>query len=268
MLAREAGLPDGVLGLLPEEPEAARQAIALGMDKVLLTGSAATGRDVLAQLAPHLTPATMELSGDDAVFVLPGADLDRLVRAVRFGTTLNGGATCIAPRRVFAPRDLAERLREPLAPTGVDLVPVTGPAQALREAARSPYALGAAVFGPERQALALAAQVRAGVVVINDVIVPTADPRLPFGGRGESGYGVTRGAEGLLELTVPKVVAVRRGRRRPPHLEAPHPGDADLFRAFLALAHGRGFGDRLRGAMALLRAAARRGRPSGPGRRP
>ena len=80
---------------------------------------------------------------------------------------------------------------------------------------------------------------RAGVVVINDVIVPTADPRLPFGGRGRSGFGVTRGAEGLLELTVPKVVAVRRGRRLF-HLEAPHPGDAELFRAYLNLTHAGG----------------------------
>ncbi|MFL6192877.1 MAG: aldehyde dehydrogenase family protein [Thermoanaerobaculia bacterium] len=260
-LARAAGLPDGLLGLLPEEPEAAREAIALGVDKVLLTGSAATGREVLAQLASHLTPSTMELSGCDAVFVLPGADLDRAARAIRFGTELNGGATCIAPRRVFVPRELDEGWKARLAPAGIDLFPVANTGEALREAARGPYALGAAIFGPEDEARALAGRVRAGVVVINDVIVPTADPRLPFGGRGESGYGVTRGAEGLLELTVPKVVAVRTSRR-PPHLEEPHPGDADLFRAYLTLAHGGGWRRRLRGAAALLRALARRGRTS------
>ena len=57
---------------------------------------------------------------------------------------------------------------------------------------------------------------------MNDVIVPTADPRLPFGGRKHSGFGVTRGAEGLLEMTVLKCVTVRRGRFRP-HLD---PADA------------------------------------------
>ena len=42
-----------------------------------------------------------------------------------------------------------------------------------------------------------------GFVTINDIIVPTADPRLPFGGVRGSGFGTTRGAEGLLEMTYP-----------------------------------------------------------------
>lgn len=266
-VAARAGLPAGVLSILPEDPEAARRAIAAGVDKVLLTGSAATGREVLAGLAHRLVPATMELSGCDALFVLPGADLGRVARAVHFGLTLNGGATCIAPRRIFAPPDLARELEERIAldslgarlgPETLTITPVAGTAEALAEAARSPYALGASIFGPEEAAVALAAKVRAGVVVINDLIVPTADPRLPFGGRGESGFGVTRGAEGLLELTVPKVVAVRRARRLF-HLEAPHPGDAELFRAYLNLTHGGGLKARLRGAVDLARALMRRG---------
>jgi acyl-CoA reductase-like NAD-dependent aldehyde dehydrogenase len=265
-IAARAGLPAGVLSVLPEDPEAARRAVAAGVDKVLLTGSAATGREVLAELAQRLVPATMELSGCDALFVLPGADLDRVARAVRFGLTLNGGATCIAPRRVFVPHALAPELKErlgvapgmSLGPETVMITPVSDLDEALGAAALLPYALGASIFGPEEAAVALAARVRAGVVVINDLIVPTADPRLPFGGRGESGFGVTRGAEGLLELTVPKVVAVRRARRLF-HLEAPHPGDAELFRAYLNLTHAGGLRARLRGAVDLARALMRRG---------
>ncbi len=259
-VAARAGLPAGVLTILPEDPEAARQAIAAGVDKVLLTGSAATGREVLAELAHRLVPATMELSGCDPLFVLPGADLDRVARAVRFGLTLNGGATCIAPRRVFVPRALARELEERIGvpPGPVTITPVAGIDEALAEAARSPYALGASIFGPETDAVPLAARVRVGVVVVNDVIVPTADPRLPFGGRGESGFGVTRGAEGLLELTALKVIAVRRARRLF-HLEAPDPGDADLFRAYLNLTHAGGLEARLRGAVDLARALVRRG---------
>jgi len=258
-VAAGAGLPAGVLSILPEDPEAARRAIAAGVDKVLLTGSAATGRAVLAELAQRLVPATMELSGCDALFVLPGADLDRIARAVRFGLTLNGGATCIAPRRVFVPRALARELEERIGvpPGPLMITPVSDLDEALDAAALLPYALGASIFGPEEAAVALAARVRAGVVVINDLIVPTADPRLPFGGRGESGFGVTRGAEGLLELTVTKVVAVRRGRRLF-HLEAPHPGDAELFRAYLNLTHAGGLKARLRGAVDLARALTRR----------
>jgi acyl-CoA reductase-like NAD-dependent aldehyde dehydrogenase len=269
-VAAEAGLPAGLLSVLPEDPEAARQAIAAGVDKVLLTGSAATGRQVLAELARHLVPATLELSGCDALFVLPNADLDRVARAVRFGLTLNGGATCIAPRRIFVPRELEPALMErlaqqlPAAPPGSETLTVTPVAsldEALAAAALSPYALGASVFGPEEAAVAFAARIRAGVVVVNDVIVPTADPRLPFGGRGESGFGVTRGAEGLLELTALKVVAVRRGRRLF-HLEPSDPGDAGIFRAYLALAHAKGLRLRLRAALKLTGLLVRRERGS------
>ncbi len=265
-IAAAAGVPDGVLTVLSEEPEAAREAIAAGVDKVLLTGSAATGREVLGELSGRLIPATMELSGDDPMIVLPGADLARVARAVRFGRTLNGGATCIAPRRIMVLGDQLSALRERLDP-GLPLTPVSSLEEALAEAARSPYALGASVFGPEAEAVALAGRLRAGVVVVNDVIVPTADPRLPFGGRGESGFGVTRGAEGLLELTLPKVIAVRRARRLF-HLEDPDPADADLFHAYLTLAHAGGLRSRLRGAAGLLRALARRGRGAGPAGQP
>ncbi|HEX6899675.1 MAG TPA: aldehyde dehydrogenase family protein [Thermoanaerobaculia bacterium] len=265
-LAAAAGLPAGLLTVLGEDPEAAREAIAAGVDKVFLTGSAETGREVLADLARRLTPATVELSGCDALFVLPGADLDRVARAVRFGIILNGGAACIAPRRIFVPHASATALKEKLRrqdknlpPAEVLLVPFTRPEEALAAAAASPYALGASIFGPEEAAVAFAARVRAGSVVINDLIVPTADPRLPFGGRGESGFGVTRGAEGLLEMTVVKTVSVRRGRWLP-HLEELHPSDAELFRAYLTLAHADGLRARLRGAADLTRSLLRRRR--------
>ena len=93
-------------------------------------------------------------------------------------------------------------------------------------------------------------------MTINDLIVPTADPRLPFGGRGESGYGVTRGAEGLLDLTAVKAVSVRRGSWLP-HLDERRPGDEELFQAWLAAAHGDGVAARVRGAVRLVKAMIR-----------
>ncbi|MEM9683491.1 MAG: aldehyde dehydrogenase family protein, partial [Pseudomonadota bacterium] len=111
----DAGLPADLFQVLDEGIDAGRAAIADGVDKVTLTGSAATGRAVLAALADTLTPATVELSGNDPVFVLPGANLDLAAGALAYGLTLNGGATCIAPRRVYATADIAETLRESLA---------------------------------------------------------------------------------------------------------------------------------------------------------
>ena len=79
-----------------------------------------------------------------------------------------------------------------------------------------PYGLGASVFTrrPDR-AEALSQRLRTGVVTVNDVVAPTAHPESPFGGVRASGWGVTQGAEGLLEMTVPQTVSVRAGSWKP-----------------------------------------------------
>jgi len=316
---RRAGTPPNLIQVLPESPTAAQSAIALGVDKVVFTGSATTGEAVLAQCAQALTPATVELSGCDAMFVRADAEIDLVVRAIQFGLRLNNGATCIAPRRVFVHRTLATELEErlraaafesstiahpkllkcvtealldgadlirgsiqpnersvsvPLIVTSVEpsmrlaradifapvisLIPVASDDEALGLAAQCHYSLGATIFSrDEAAAKALATQVRAGVVVINDLIVPTADPRLPFGGRGRSGFGVTRGEEGLLEMTVPKVISKRRGRSHP-HFDQPQTGDEKLFTNYIRAVHGQTWLNRLGAVLEICRAVKRR----------
>ena len=302
-MLRDAGLPEGLLRVLDDSAATGEQAVAAGFDYIVLTGSAATGRKVLHAAAQTLTPCTVELSGSDAVLVGEDADVERAARCVAFGLSFNGGATCIAPRRVFVPDALADEflaklhehlsdvvvppsLRQAAVPLVADAlrrgatpgVPPRGtasdgetaPAAALPEsrspskptppvvldrctpemrllhsdvfapvlavvrcvdhadmltkASACPYALGASVFGSDPALLS----VPAGCVTVNDLIVPTADPRVPFGGRGESGYGVTRGPEGLLAMTRPRVILRRRGTALP-HLDPPHETDADLL---------------------------------------
>lgn len=315
-LLRRAGLPDDVLQILPEHagPEASRA----GFDYVVLTGGVHTGLQVLRAAAETLTPTALELSGVDAVFVLPGADLALVAAALAFGLRLNGGETCIAPRRVFVPKpmeaELLSRLLAQLPPPApiptpvaarlaelvgaaeqdgarvaarnpavlagarphmallqqdvfapwLALVPVADTDEALRAAQACPYALGATIFGPDAAARAMAGRVRAGSVCVNDLIVPTADPRLPFGGRGHSGFGVTRGAEGLLEMTVPKTVSIRTGRFRP-HLDSRLASDPDRLLAMLRLLHGD-WADRKATARAMLGADQPRSAPSAAAR--
>jgi aldehyde dehydrogenase (NAD+) len=100
-----AGIPEELVQVLPSDVEAGEAAIRLGVDKVVLTGSAGTGRKVLHMLADEFTPSTMELSGCDAAFVLPQADLKRAAKSIAFALKMNGGATCIAPRRIFVTQD-------------------------------------------------------------------------------------------------------------------------------------------------------------------
>ena len=82
---------------------------------MVLTGGVETGKRVLAQAAEKLTPVIVELSGCDALLVLPGADLDRVVASIRFGLTFNSGATCIGPRRLFVQHNQVEDLTSKLA---------------------------------------------------------------------------------------------------------------------------------------------------------
>ncbi len=133
------------------------------------------------------------------------------------------------------------------------LITVENEEQAIALANDCRCALGATIFSrDENAARALASRLDAGIVVINDVIVPTADPRVPFGGRKQSGFGVTRGAEGLLATTRPKVIQVRRGRR-PWHLNTELAARSSaLFAAFIQLSHGTGIGKRLEAFGRLL----------------
>src|SRR5262249_56506043 len=110
-----------------------------------------------------------------------------------------------------------------------------------------PFALGASVFtrAPARAAR-LAEWLRTGAVTVNDVIVPTAHPATPFGGRGESGWGVTQGPDGLLAMTVPQVVSVRGGSYRPHFAGMSGPTDplAQTLRGVLEWSHAPTLGRR------------------------
>lgn len=117
-----------------------------------------------------------------------------------------------------------------------------------------PYALTAAIFGNEREARALAQKITAGTILVNDLIVPTADPRVPFGGRRQSGFGVTRGAEGLLEMTAVKVVAVRRGKSTK-HFETTTKKHEGLFHGIILSSHAGTGRQRWQGLKQLIAAA-------------
>ena len=149
-LACAAGLDPALLTILPESVASARAAIAGGVDKVIFTGSSENGRDVLADLAPTNTPAVMELSGEDAVLVLADADLDLVVRALGFGTRLNDGETCIAPRRLIVVQSVADDLLARLASAGVPRLLIDRvqdePAAVLRET--RPTSRSARPFSP------------------------------------------------------------------------------------------------------------------------
>ena len=117
-----------------------------------------------------------------------------------------------------------------------------------------PFGLTAAVFGEEQAAKALSTRLNAGTVIVNDIIFPTVDPRVPFGGRRGSGFGTTRGAEGLLEMTAAKVTAIRTNKLGLHYQET---GDTheELFRGVVAMSHSASLRERFAGLRRMIVAA-------------
>ena len=99
-LAHGAGLPGRALRVTDEAVETVHREIEASPDKIVFTGSSETGRTVQRLAAEYSIPVVAELSGCDAVIVLPGADEARVLDALCFGMRLNGSATCMAPRRL------------------------------------------------------------------------------------------------------------------------------------------------------------------------
>ena len=72
-----------------------------GVDKLAFTGSAPTGRKIMAACAETLTPVLLELGGNDAMLVDSDADIHTAARAALWGGCSNAGQTCIGIERVY-----------------------------------------------------------------------------------------------------------------------------------------------------------------------
>jgi acyl-CoA reductase-like NAD-dependent aldehyde dehydrogenase len=306
-LLRDAGFPPDLIVPLPATREAGPLLAEADVDFVHFTGSDPVGRKLAARLGERLIPSALELSGCDALFVLDDADVELAARAAWYGATLNRGRTCMAVRRAFVQRGVWEgfvRSIVPLAPGGEGLgvrgqtsgglmlnpapdhpalhestfatrlavVPFDTLDDALRLHAECNFRLTASVFTRDTAAARdLAARLPVGCVTINDVIVPTAHPGTPFGGRRSSGWGVTQGDEGLLQMTVPQAVTVRSGKFRP-HIDTElnaDPAGGDVTAGMLRMTHGRTLGQRWRGLWMMVSGTRRFGKlpPSPPGER-
>jgi acyl-CoA reductase-like NAD-dependent aldehyde dehydrogenase len=75
--------------------------VAARPDLVFVTGSSATGRQVLATAAPNLTPVITELGGKDPMIVLEDADVGAAARWGTWGACFNAGQTCMGIERIY-----------------------------------------------------------------------------------------------------------------------------------------------------------------------
>ncbi|PYU76653.1 MAG: succinate-semialdehyde dehydrogenase [Acidobacteria bacterium] len=330
----DAGFLGNLLTVVQGGGEVGQALIDASPDKVLFTGSVATGRRVAEACAKKLIPSVLELGGKDAMIVLEDADLEVASSAAVWGSYTNCGQVCLSVERLFVEQTAADkflarcvektkRLRlgsgsnpstdvgplirpqhvqrmsdlvddavsrgakvlcggrsrpelgpnffEPTVVAGVDssmklfqeetfgpilaIQVVRDAKEAISAANDSPFALAASIWtkNPAR-GMALAAELRAGAVMVNDAISYFAIAEAPHGSCGTSGWGRTHGQAGLLEMVQMKYIDVDGLPRR----EKPwwYRYGADLEHAadaFLQFEFSGGIGAKLRNARSAMK---------------
>jgi succinate-semialdehyde dehydrogenase/glutarate-semialdehyde dehydrogenase len=330
----DAGFPKDLVLIVQGSGEVGQALIDASPDKVLFTGSVATGRRVAEACARKLLPSVLELGGKDAMIVLADANLEVASSAAVWGSYTNCGQVCLSVERLFVEQasaeefialcvekttklrigpgsdpstdvgplirpqhvermsdsvhdavsrgarvlcggnsrpDLGPNFFEPTVIAGVDssmklfqeetfgpilAVQVVRDAnEAIARANDSPFALAASIWTKNKtRGMALAAEMRAGAVMVNDAISYFGIAEAPHGGCGASGWGRTHGKAGLLEMVQMKYIDVDRL----PRYEKPwwYRYGADLEHAadaFLQFEFSGGAGAKLRTARRAIK---------------
>ncbi len=333
-LFTDSGFPESLVTVVQGGGEVGQALIDASPDKVMFTGSVATGRRVAEACAKKLIPSVLELGGKDAMIVLADTDLGVASSAAVWGSYTNCGQVCLSVERLFVERAVAEKFiglcvektkklrvgpgSDPATDVGplirpqhvrrmIDLVddavsrgasvlsggsarPDLGPnffeptvisgvdstmklfqeetfgpilaiqvvkcaKEAIAQANDSPFALAASIWTKDKaRGMALAGELRAGAVMVNDAISYFGIAEAPHGGCGASGWGRTHGKAGLLETVQMKYIDVDGL----PRSEKPwwYRYGPDLERAadaFLQFEFSAGIGTKLRNARSAMK---------------
>ena len=114
-LIHEAGVPDGVVNIVPGLGAEAGEAIFRhkDVDKVAFTGSTEIGMHIMRNSHDHnLKRLTLELGGKSANIIFPDADMDAAIAQSQFGLFMNQGQCCIAGTRIFVHEDIYDEFVE------------------------------------------------------------------------------------------------------------------------------------------------------------
>jgi succinate-semialdehyde dehydrogenase/glutarate-semialdehyde dehydrogenase len=108
-LIRQAGFPAGVFQVIHlDDADAPALTSHPGVDKIIFTGSTATGRKIMASAASRPIPVVLELGGKDPALVFADADLDRAVPGIVWYAMANSGQTCASIETVYVERPIAD----------------------------------------------------------------------------------------------------------------------------------------------------------------
>lgn len=105
---KNADLPDGVFNIVTGFGETGSNLVTSKINKIIFTGSVATGKRIMAAAAENLTPVVLELGGKDPMIVLKDAPLSYTTSGAVWGAFTNSGQVCASVERVYVHEDIAD----------------------------------------------------------------------------------------------------------------------------------------------------------------
>jgi succinate-semialdehyde dehydrogenase/glutarate-semialdehyde dehydrogenase len=105
---RSAGLPDNLLSVATGDGATGAALVEAGVNKIMFTGSVATGRRVAEAAARRLIPCVLELGGKDPMIVFEDANLEAAAQAAVWGAFANAGQACASVERCYVHERIAE----------------------------------------------------------------------------------------------------------------------------------------------------------------
>src|SRR5882724_13213316 len=104
-----AGTGEGALQVVTGDGSTGAALVASGVDKIMFTGSVATGKRVAEAAAKYLTPVVLELGGKDPMIILDDANIQNAARGAVWGAFANSGQSCSSVERCYVHESIAEQ---------------------------------------------------------------------------------------------------------------------------------------------------------------
>src|SRR6185369_8242372 len=108
-LLLEAGVPKEVFHVVTGEGPTGAALVDSPIDKMIFTGSVATGKRVAESAARKLLPVVLELGGKDPMIVFDDVDVDTVSSGAVWGAFMNAGQTCLSVERCYVQRSIYHR---------------------------------------------------------------------------------------------------------------------------------------------------------------
>lgn len=122
----KAGFPKNAVQIVPGAGETGAALVESAPDKVMFTGSVATGKRILAAAAPNMTSVVLELGGKDPMVVFEDANLELAAGAAVWGAFCNAGQSCSSVERLYVHESIAKELTRKIVEKTRELTQGTG----------------------------------------------------------------------------------------------------------------------------------------------